>query len=245
MNQHVYEVIGAEFYAAARIVRQPRAEHVLDAAGAFLCARLERLLHEQDQVILGVPGGRSVARIFAALARHQLDWQRVHVFLLDERCVPPGNPESNYGLVQEYLIGPLQQRGTRPGSVHPFVYNAASADQGAQQYTTELASYGLRFDVLLVSMGEDGHVASLFPRHAALRVAERCFVHVHDAPKPPPARISASLPLLRTAQTVALLVLGQAKADAFAMLNDPLVAVTDCPAKALLDAQECVVFTDR
>ncbi|GAB1409072.1 6-phosphogluconolactonase [Desulfovibrionales bacterium] len=225
-------------------VFQGHGEQVLTGAGEFLCARLARIVRDQGQAVLGVPGGRSVARVFQVLAAHDLDWQRVHVFLLDERCVPVGDPESNYGLVQEHLITPLHERGTRPGSVHPFAYNAASADQGAQQYTTELAAYGLRFDVLLASMGEDGHVASLFPRHAALGVAERCFVHVHDAPKPPPARISASLPLLRTAQVVALVVLGQAKAAAFAALGDPLVAVTDCPAKALLDTQECVVFTD-
>lgn len=231
--------------AGMRAIIEGDTDVLVRAVSAYLCSQLQQILQAQEQVVFGVPGGRSVARIFDHLIQEEIDWRRVQLFLVDERCVPPEHPESNYRLMHEHAVLPLRQRGAMGmGTVHPFVYDAPSADQGAGRYTELLAAYGLRFDLVLLSMGEDGHVASLFPHHAALSVACPCFVGIHDAPKPPLARISASLPLLRTAQAVALVVLGEGKRAALASLCDPAVLWTDCPAKGVVGTPECVLFTD-
>jgi len=108
----------------------------------------------------------------------------------------------------------------------------------------ELKLVGGRFDVVVLGMGEDGHVAGLFPRHPALVQPGRSFIPFFDSPKPPPERVTASRELVTTASLVVLLALGEAKRAAWDAFSSSAVTVVECPAKMVEAMERCVVVSD-
>ena len=122
----------------------------------------------------------------------------------------------------------------------------AEADRvcGAGRYERVLAGQGFRYDIILLSAGEDGHVGALFPRHHSLADMHHGFIVMDDSPKPPPERMTSSLSLLRTAQAAVLLFVGAAKREAFDKFKDADCQIIDCPAKLVLSMKDAAVFTD-
>jgi 6-phosphogluconolactonase len=144
------------------------------------------------------------------LAHHKLgprvgDWEGVHIWFADERCVGPDDPESNARLVRETLDA--------PGATVHRVRGELGPEAAAAAYAEEFDDVVL--DAALLGMGPDGHTASLFPGHPALN-ADGAVVAVRDAPKPPPERVSLTLGTLNDARRLVLLVTGEGKADALA-----------------------------
>lgn len=174
-------------------------------------------------------GGRNGNGVLAALAtspgRDGIDWSRLDVWWGDERFEPDGDPERNATQARETLLDGVPLDASR---VHPMP--AADGGHGndvvaaAEAYATELAAavtpggHALvpSFDVLLLGVGPDTHVASLFPDLPGVRERERTVVAVREAPKPPPVRLSLTLPAIRAAREVWLLAAGEDKADAVA-----------------------------
>jgi 6-phosphogluconolactonase len=227
------------------IFRDQDQARLLQAAGSHLCEKLRAALADRESVNLAVPGGRSVAAIFQALLGEQLDWRRVHLFIVDERLVPVDHPDSNFQLLQERLVAPLAQAGRiDPGNAHPFLLDPASADRGAARYEQVLAGFGFRYDVVLLSAGEDGHVGALFPRHHSVEDRHHGFIVMDDSPKPPPGRMTSSLSLLQTASAAVLIFAGAAKREAYGRFNDESCPVSACPAKLALAIGDLTVFTD-
>lgn len=218
---------------------------LLRQAAARLCGALRDVLRVRERAVIAVPGGRSVARVFECMRREELAWSRVHFFMVDERLVPVDHPDSNFRLLREHLIGPLQREGRLDaGAVHPFPLDTTRADRGAGAYDRTLADYGSRFDVVLLSAGEDGHVASLFPDHHSVRDERHGFFVMDDAPKPPPGRVTASASLVRTAGVGVLLFLGRGKVRAYEAFLDPAMGAVSCPAKLVQETHSPFVFTD-
>lgn len=206
----------------------------------ILAENIQDMLSRQRQAVLAVPGGRSVGGIFRLLARENVDWERVHIFMVDERLVPPGHPDSNFRVVEENL----QEIIAFP-SMHPFIFTPAQEKAGVEAYRRELADLGGRFDIVLVGCGEDGHIASIFPgRHEPEPDTEDFFL-VRDAPKPPAARMTASIGLLLRAQVGVGLFFGAEKRDALCRLFDETVSVRDCPAKILRLLPQHYIITDQ
>ena len=202
----------------------------------LLVMHMKELLAEQDRVVLGVVGGRSVAAVFTLLREAVSDWHRVHILLLDERLVDYGDVESNFVLLESVL-------GDVDGiNLYPVVKDKV-IDGHDQQYTQLIRELGGSFDILLLSSGEDGHVASLFPGHPAMDIADKGFVTIDDSPKPPACRVTATRPLLESAKVGFLMVLGESKADALALYKSD-VAVKKCPAKLIQSLPSYYVFTD-
>ena len=227
------------------IVREKDADRLLALAGERLCGKLRRLLASREHVNLAVPGGRSVVKIFRAMVREELDWRRVHLFAVDERLVPPDHADSNFRLVREHLVAPLAQEGRiGPGNDHPFVLDADRPDRGAGRYERVLAEHGFRFDAVLLSAGEDGHVGALFPRHHSVEDRHHGFIVMDDSPKPPPGRMTSSLSLMQTASAAVLVFAGEAKREAWGRFNDARCPVVACPAKLVLAIGDAAVFTD-
>ncbi|APY91164.1 6-phosphogluconolactonase [Streptomyces alfalfae] len=172
-------------------------------------------------------GGRNGNGLLAALgsspARDAVDWSRLDLWWGDERFLPDGDPERNHTQAREALLDavPLD-----PARVHPMPASDGpyEADAAAEVYAAELAAaagpddHGSvpTFDVLMLGVGPDTHVASLFPGLPAVRETERMVVGVHGAPKPPPTRVSLTLPAIRAAREVWLLAAGEDKAEAAA-----------------------------
>jgi 6-phosphogluconolactonase len=182
---------------AAELIRT--AAEAVAARGRFCCA---------------VPGGSVADAVLPRLAAAAFDWRPVHVFLADERFVPPGDPASNERLVRDRWLS----RTTGPApTLHPLYRNGSLADAAAAAARDLTAALGdpPRLDLVLLGVGPDGHVASLFPNDAALDDA-RWVVPVTGAPKPPAERITLGLRTLAAAREVWFAAFGREKAHAIA-----------------------------
>jgi|SRR5467141_3228734 len=157
---------------------------------------------------LVLAGGTTPRRCYELLAQLDVEWGRVSVLFGDERCVPPLDPASNYRMAKEVLLDRVL-----PASVYRIPAELGP-DEGADLYA-EVVEFVAPFDLVVLGVGEDGHTASLFPGHPALK-AEGLTVGIHDAPKPPPERVSLTLEVLRDSRRVIILATGAGKADAVA-----------------------------
>ncbi|MGW0993698.1 6-phosphogluconolactonase [Streptomyces sp. NPDC002520] len=205
-------------------------ELMAQAAAARLITKIVDAQASRGRASVVLTGGRNGNGLLAALAaspaRDAIDWGRLELWWGDERYLPEGDPERNYTQACEALLNsvPLD-----PARVHPMPASdgpyGADVDAAAEAYAAELAkaagpeNHGSApsFDVLLLGVGPDTHVASLFPELPAVRETERTVVGVHGAPKPPPTRVSLTLPAIRSAREVWLLAAGEDKAQAAAI----------------------------
>src|SRR5262245_45974390 len=181
------------------------------------CVAAARAAHSRHgRFALAVPGGSVVERFLPPLVEADIEWTRVELFFADERCVPAWSDESNHALVQRMLLAPL-------GADAPRAHRMAGEDPDRERAARAYAET-LRFvlgsppvlDMVLLGVGEDGHVASLFPGHAALFTTDPTVLVEPAAPKPPPARLTLSLEVLAGAREVIVAAFGRAKAVAVA-----------------------------
>lgn len=171
----------------------------------------ERVQATGRALSLVLPGGSVAEAFLPVLALAAIDWTMVDVFWSDERAVRPDDQDSNYRLADELLLRSVAIDRSR---IHRMEGEAADLHAAARQYETELGhALGLppRFDVVLLGVGPDGHVCSLFPGHRALEETTRRVVAVTDSPKPPPARLTLTLAAL-TGADLYIAAFGAAKA---------------------------------
>ncbi|MFD4974425.1 6-phosphogluconolactonase [Streptomyces sp. NPDC058424] len=200
------------------------------AAAARLITRIVDAQASTGSASVVLTGGRNgngvLAALAAAPARDAIDWGRLDLWWGDERFLPEGDPERNVTQAREALLDsvPLDPERVHamPASDGPY---GADVEAAAEAYAEELAraagpqNHGAvpSFDVLMLGVGPDTHVASLFPEHPGVRETERTVIGVHGSPKPPPTRTSLTLPAIRSAREVWLLAAGEDKANAVAM----------------------------
>jgi 6-phosphogluconolactonase len=225
----------------ARLTVTETAAEAADAAAQRLADAIAAGRREGRTVHLSLAGGRTPRAAYERLADLVGDWDAVELWLGDERLVPPDDPESNYRLLSESLL-------SRTGAVAHPVPTEGSAEQAAMAYTSELRERvpagpdGLpALDFALLGLGEDGHTASLFPDAPALDARGEVCVAVHDAPKPPPDRVSLTLDVLRAARGASILADGPGKAHPVAMVLEgpdphvPASLLADGPIELILD----------
>jgi 6-phosphogluconolactonase len=203
------------------------AEAAARACAELVAATIEAARAERGVAHLALAGGSTPARCYQLLAEIVTDWREVHLWFGDERCVPLDDPDSNHLLVRGMLLDRLPDD---PGRPRPVVHAVARAGDGdppaaAADYERELrdALQGdpPTLDLALLGLGEDGHTASLFPDDPALKERERLVVAVRGR-KPPPDRVTFTLPVLRAARATVVLTAGAGKAEAVrAMLAGP------------------------
>ena len=202
-----------------------------------------RAAHAQGRAFtLAIPGGSVASLCFPRLASLALDWTRIELFWADERAVPAADPDSNYALARTLWLGPARVPAER---VHRMPGDADDLPQAARAYASELATLAgtpPRLDYVLLGVGRDGHVASLFPGHRAL-LEPGPVVAIEDAPKPPARRLTLSLSVLVGAGRVAIVATGAAKAQVMreAIEDDasPLPV-----ARVVRGARRCLVLLD-
>ena len=190
------------------------------AAGAWL-DEIEAANRAGQQHCVALSGGRITQKFFAAtveLAKaREVSFANVHFFWADERCVPPTDPESNFKMADELLFQPLNMAAENIHRLHgelPVEVATKMANEEIEQLFSVRLTNSLRaFDLILLGMGEDGHVASLFPK-APVPEHSATFIAVTNSPKPPPTRISLSYPAIFAAKKVWALVSGAGKATA-------------------------------
>lgn len=204
------------------------------------------LLKKQESVIFGIPGGRSVQGIFVLLKNERdIPWERVNIFMVDERIVSTESEESNFKLAKNGFIDQLIGRDVLyEKNVHPFVIDRNQSDLGISSYEYELKRCGGIYDVVLLSAGEDGHIASLFPNHHSIRDESEFFIITNDSPKSPSRRMSISKNLLLKSKIAIILFIGEMKRDAYSKFMDDGVDWTSLPAKLVLKIKDSYLLTD-
>jgi 6-phosphogluconolactonase len=207
------------------------AEAAAQRAATEIARRLQAARRERGTAHLALSGGSTPARTYELLAGELEDWQGVELWFADERCVGPQDEESNFRLAKQTLIDAAE--GLAPQAVHRML-GELGPDEGATRYEAELREHAPAqsagegqpakapaLDVIVLGIGPDGHVASLFPGAPTLAEESLLCLGVHDSPKPPPQRITLTLPVLHAAERCVLLATGASKADAVnAMLGD-------------------------
>ena len=170
-------------------------------------------LRLRERFSLALSGGSLASAFFPVLARDRRLWFRSEFFWCDERAVPPSHADSNYAAAHSLWLAPA---GVPEARIHRMPADAADLERAAVDYEGELVrTLGTppRLDVVLLGVGPDGHVASLFPGHAALTEERRSVLAVEDSPKPPPRRLTLTLPVLAAAERVIVAATGKAKAE--------------------------------
>jgi 6-phosphogluconolactonase len=182
-----------------------------DAAGAaaIVAERLAEGARDGEQIVL--TGGSTPERAYGLAAELEPDWSNAELWWGDERCVPPEHEWSNYGMAKRALLDRVE-RAPLPAKVHRM-RGELGPDDGSTLYEQELGSLE-RFDLVLLGMGPDGHVASLYPNQPTLDETERRVVGAEAHLEPSVDRITLTLPPLRSAREVMFLVAGADKADA-------------------------------
>lgn len=221
-----------------RVIELPDTAAVAERAAAGVVSIVTAALTERGSAHVALAGGTTPGATYELIAPGAL--AGVDLWFGDERCVGPEDPQSNARMVLSTLpvAGALLHR----------IEGERGAEVAAQAYEEELrarvplsdADVPL-LDLVLLGIGEDGHTASLFPGNPALFVDDRAVVAVHDAPKPPPDRVSLSLPVLRAARCCILLATGSAKAVA---LSGALGEPTPHVPSSLLARERLIVIAD-
>ena|SRR5579862_657697 len=210
---------------------------VADAAEAaqLVAERLAEQARAGGHVVL--TGGSTPRRTYEAAAELESDWSRVDLWWGDERCVPPDDERSNYGMAKEALL----DRITAQPVVHRM-RGELGRDAGAAAYARELTGVGT-FDLVLLGLGPDGHVASLFPDFPTLDVTDRDVVGSEAGHEPFVDRITLTLRRLAATRELLFLVTGEDKADAVAraLSGEPSRETPGSLARAAEGATQAIV----
>jgi 6-phosphogluconolactonase len=184
-------------------------EAVARYAADALAWRIGDARKKGREVHIALAGGRTPQRAYELLADIEGSWKHVHLWLGDERCVPDDHPDCNAKMIRESLYANAR---AEPPSLH-VLQSPEIPEDAAWLYGLAIRDRvpDCVFDIVLLGMGPDGHTASLFPGHPALACVDAPCVAVRDAPKPPPERVTLTLPVLRAARFTLLLVTGEEK----------------------------------
>jgi 6-phosphogluconolactonase len=243
--------------SAPQVQVYPDAEQLARAVAAQLAGRIAGAVKASGSASLVLTGGGIGTQILAELARGpvsgEIDWPRCDIWWGDERFVPAGDPERNDTGARAALLDHVR---VDPARVHPMPASDGpdgdDPEAAAKRYAAQLRAAARpgdpgalpAFDVVLLGIGPEGHVASLFPELPAVYETKRAVVPVWGSPKPPPTRLSLTFPAIQAAREVWILASGAEKADAVALAltgSDP-AWVPACGARG---RQQTVFFLDE
>jgi len=172
-----------------------------------------RAIAGRGRFLVALPGGSVADRFFPTLAALDLDWSRMEFFWIDERAVPPDDPESNYARASTLWLTRARVSASHIHRMRGEDPDLERAARSAEEELIAIAGNPPRLDLVLAGGGEDGHVASIFSGGTGLQPCP-LVAAVYDAPKPPPRRLTLTMPVLARAERVVVAALGQSKAKA-------------------------------
>jgi len=194
----------------------PGPAELAEAAASWTAERITGAVAARRACYLALAGGETPRGCYERLARPPyrdgLPWGSVFVYWSDERQVPLDDPGSNYAMAKAALLDHVP---IPPEQVFPLVGDPTPA---LRRVPADAAGRP-RFDVVHLGLGDDGHTASLFPGSPALQDARALVAVVHDAPKPPPERLTLTLPVINAARAVLFMVQGASKREALARVR--------------------------
>lgn len=222
-------------------------ETVAERAALHVEAILEQARAQRGAAHLALSGGTTPGRLYELLAERPAELRDTELWFADERCVGPDDEESNFLLARQTgLAGKavaLEQVHRMEGELGPEDGAARYADLLSERLCGGETGAVPVLDLVILGIGPDGHIASLFPDSGALDADDRSIcIGISDSPKPPPERLTLSLPVLHAARGCLLLATGAGKADAVdAMLGEPSRHV---PASLLRRERLTVILDD-
>lgn len=183
---------------------------------------------------MALAGGHTPIATYRALAAGWVGaekWRSVEIYFTDERAVPPTDPESNYRMVRETLIDPA---GIPARNVHRIRAEDPDLEEVVREYAATLSPV---LDLIILGLGDDGHIASIFPGSPTTREAVARVVAERDSPKPPLRRVTITPRVLREAREIMVLALGAAKAQAVALALEGTTDPDHTPARLVRERE--------
>ena len=228
----------------------PDSDAMVAGAAELLAQAISNAIDAHGAAHIVLTGGGTGIALLKGLGAYPIDWARVHLFWGDERYVAHDDDERNEKQAREALLNHVD---IPAGNIHPMPASDSvfgdDIDSAARWYAGELASTAESgsptpvFDVHLLGMGGEGHINSLFPHTDAVRENERRVVGVTDSPKPPPRRITLTLPAVRRSRQVWIVTAGEAKAEAVAAVLGGADS-NDWPAAGAVGSERTVWLLD-
>ncbi len=209
-----------------RVLVHSSKQEMAESVAARLITKVTWLLTQKPTAHLvltgGSMGGAVLAAVNASPDRDSVDWSRVHFWWGDERWLPRGDAERNETQAREALLDHLS---VPAGNIHAFAASdeGVELDDAALRYAQELLANAAEgetlphFDITFLGVGPDGHIASLFPERSGIRVKEATVISVRNSPKPPPERLSLTLPVINSSERIWLVLAGADKASALGL----------------------------
>ena len=205
----------------------------------------------RGKFVIALPGGSVAPAFFPTLAAAAIDWSRTDVFWIDERAVPPDHPDSNYALASRLLLTPARVPVERIHRMQGELPDLGEAASRAADELKSIAGYPPQLDLVIVGVGVDGHIASIFNVERrwvgmSLAAAKReipLVIPVYKSPKPPPRRLTMAFPVIANADLVLIIALGSEKAPVMRAALDG--SGTTPVAELLRFARSPLVLLDR
>lgn len=236
-----------------RVLVHPDKSSLAGSVAARFLTKIIDVIEERGEATVVLTGGTMGIGILAAIrdssARDSVDWKRVNFWWGDERWVPRGDADRNETQAREALLDHIALDESR---VHPFAASddGIELDDAAALYSAELTANAPEgselpvFDITFLGLGPDGHIASLFPNRGGIREETLSVISVRKSPKPPPERLSLTLPVINSSLRVWLVVAGADKASALGLtLAD--VSVHEVPAAGVQGRKRTLFFVDN
>lgn len=235
-----------------RVLIHPDLASLTGSVAARFLTKLIDVLDEEDEAHIVLTGGTVGAATQRAIrdssGRDTVEWERVHFWWGDERFLPAGHADRNDVQAREALLDALD---LPDGNVHAFPSSdeVPDIDEAALVYAGALAEWtregriAPRFDITFLGVGPDGHIASLFPDREGYK-SDKTVIAVRDAPKPPPERLSLTLPVINSSDRVWMVLAGTDKASALGLALAG-ASVNEVPASGVCGRKRTVFFIDR
>jgi len=227
-----------------KILVEPTEAAVIDRLCSLIEASAKECLSKESTFHLGVSGGSLAKFLCKGLPKISTEWSKWRIMFCDERMVGPDSPDSTWGLYRSQLVPVTELREDQ----FLLVDTALSPEDAAKKYQADLeAVFGVppRFDLLLLGAGPDGHTCSLFPGHPLMKepvAGGRVVAHIEDSPKPPPNRVTLTLPAVNSASRCIFAATGAGKAEMMKLLLGEAESDPPLPARMVEPADGEVVW---
>ncbi|MCS5713067.1 6-phosphogluconolactonase [Herbiconiux sp. CPCC 205716] len=236
-----------------RVLVHPDKESLAGSVAARFITKMIDILDEFDEANVVLTGGTMGEKVLEAIrtspASHSIDWSRITFWWGDERFVARDDADRNELQARRALLDHVPVDESK---VHAFPSSddGIDLDEAARVYARELAEAAPegkefpRFDIMFLGVGPDGHIASLFPGHDEIRITDATVVPVRNSPKPPPERLSLTLPVLQSADRIWMVLAGADKASAIGLALAG-ASVDEVPVAGAQGRKRTVFFVDQ
>jgi len=209
----------------------PTTNELREVLADFILKAQREAVEKKERLSVAISGGSLPANLAGLIGRDDVEWDRWHIFYVDERVVPVDHSESNHRLCKEEFLSkvPIPEENIHTIDYSYLDTSPVDLEELAEEYQDRLIKHFVGkdaarfpvFDLILLGMGPDGHTASLFPNSELFNVDESTWVgFITQSPKPPSERITLTLPVINHAARIAFVAAGEAKQNALAITLD-------------------------